>query len=102
MGPARCDERHPENGRRCVFDRNHAARHMDGARNAWVKHPEGWGERHAKRGSENSNSVLTASNVLAIRELVARGVRQRKIAERFGISQSTVSKIASRQLWGHI
>jgi hypothetical protein len=51
-------------------------------------------------GENNGQSKLTAENVSSIRQL-AGILAQRKIAERFGVSQSAVSLIVSGRNWRH-
>lgn len=53
-------------------------------------------------GSDRGNSKLSASDVLEIRRLCAEGYVQREVAERFGINQSVVSQIVTRQIWTHV
>lgn len=45
---------------------------------------------------------LNAAQVLEIRALAARGLRQRDIAQRFGIARNTVSAIVHRKSWDHL
>ena len=56
----------------------------------------------AHRGSGNAAAKLTERQVLEVRAEIALGNPQRKIAQKYGISQSTVSGIATRRLWGHL
>lgn len=51
------------------------------------------------KGEKNSRAKLTAAKVKAIRE---DSRSQQAIAKRFGIRQSTVSKIKLRTRWGHV
>ena len=54
------------------------------------------------RGERNGNTWLTEGDIKQIRKLAAKGMVQRKIALRFGISQRNVSRIVLRQIWGHV
>lgn len=54
------------------------------------------------RGSAHKNSKLTDSDVIEIRKLLAEGVVQRKIAERFNVTQTVVSLVARRRTWSHV
>lgn len=53
---------------------------------------------NSKKGSLNHSSKITEDDVKAIRELLGR-ISQTKIAARFGISQSSVSLIATQKNW---
>lgn len=50
-------------------------------------------------GEKSPNSKLTAAQVNEIRELVAKGVKQKDIAPKFGISSSNVSKLMTKASW---
>ena len=52
------------------------------------------------RGENHPLHVLTASDVLQIRELCRQRVPQSRIAAQFGVKQPTVSMINLRLLWG--
>lgn len=54
------------------------------------------------RGSMNGNASLTEDQVAEILTLIARGVRQRDIAARFDVTQSTISLIARDKIWRHV
>ena len=54
------------------------------------------------RGEGHGMSKLTASKVLAIRELKAAGESSSKVAAKFGVSKSIVSQIARREVWAHV
>lgn len=55
------------------------------------------------RGEKFSSSKLTDSAVREIRELYASGtVLQRDLAQRFGISQTTINMVVNRKAWKHI
>lgn len=53
------------------------------------------------RGEDVPNSKLTHDQILEIRRLCGF-MSQSLIAERFGVSQTAVSKIHLRKLWGHV
>lgn len=63
-----------------------------------VKH----GNQYSARGAENPMAHLTEHQVRLIREGVVKGVRQHKLASRFGTSQGNVSCIHLRKSWRHI
>jgi hypothetical protein len=56
-------------------------------------HGKGVGHRFAK---------LTDEAIREIRGLVAGGMSQREVAERFGVHQSQISRIAGGRRWSHI
>ena len=56
----------------------------------------------AIRGEMNGMSKLTKEKVLAIRDLCSSGFSQYLIADRFGMSQGVISKIARKESWTHI
>ena len=60
--------------------------------------------RHGRtlRGEGVGNSKLTSGDVEKIRAARANGRSQRQVAQEFGVSQSLVSLIHSRKVWGHI
>jgi len=53
-------------------------------------------------GSELGNARLHESDIPEIRELLASGLSQQKIADRFGVSQKTIWRIAARKAWTHV
>jgi predicted XRE-type DNA-binding protein len=53
-------------------------------------------------GQRHWNAKLAATDVRAVRSLIDQGVSQRSIAQRFGISQVTVSDIARGVGWAHL
>jgi len=65
---------------------------FDNLRDASRKGRIAWGERHG-------HATLTRDIVLAIRHTKEL---QRIVAQRFGISQSTVSEIRNRKAWRHL
>ena len=67
---------------------------FDNQRDASTKGRSAFGER-------NGAAKLTADDVRKIR-VFARVLYQRVIAEKYGVSQTTVSKIVRRERWGHI
>lgn len=68
-----------------------------GHRNAAFKHPE-----RKPRGETHGSSVITNAIVLAIREARRSGERLRSIALRLGVSETTVSRVATGRSWSHI
>ena len=57
--------------------------------------------RHA-HGETHGNAKITETTVREIRCLVASGVKQARIAERFGLTSAAVSMIATGKRWGHV
>lgn len=66
--------------------------HQDNSNDKLAKHREARGERCG-------SAKLSNIDVYAIRALLNIKVRQKEIAKRFGVNQSTVSKISSGKLW---
>lgn len=59
--------------------------------------------RRDNRGENCNNSRLTNKQVLEIRELaITTDLTHEKIAEMYGVDRTNISKIISRQYWGHI
>lgn len=52
-------------------------------------------------GETNPASKLTSSSVTEIRQALGRGETQKKIAARYGVSQSVISNIALGKSWSH-
>lgn len=74
----------------------------------WVTHRENmqhsWRElgRKAARGSRASKAKLAESDIPVIRALIQKGVSERKIAKRFGVSHVTIGQIKRGKAWAHI
>lgn len=51
------------------------------------------------RGAAHPRAVLTEQEVVEIRALLTRGMIQRRVAVRYGITRSTVSAIKDRRSW---
>ena len=66
-----------------------------------IQHAEASGLRNS-RGENNPNSSLTIADVKRIREMLAMGMTQVKIALEFGVDQTHISSIHRRQLWKHV
>lgn len=66
-------------------------------RNVAQKRPE------VRQGERASRVKLTASQVAAIRQrYAAGGVTYAQLATEYGVERSTVGKIVTRRLWGHL
>ena len=75
----------------------------------WVTHSENQAHAYKKglisRVGESApfgGAKLKKENVLEIRKLAEKGVYQRIIAERFGITRGHVSALVKRRYWSHI
>ena len=55
-----------------------------------------------RRGGRHPGAKFTDSDVLTIRESLARGESQRAIASRYGVSYSAISDIARGKTWKHL
>ena len=51
-------------------------------------------------GEKHGGHKLSECNVVGVRHLLEYGLSQRKIAEMFGVSQSTISAIKTKRVWG--
>lgn len=60
------------------------------------------GRARHPRGSEHGNAKIDEGDVRSIRERCAAGENQHTIADDYGISNKTVSKISRRERWAHI
>lgn len=54
------------------------------------------------RGSRNNRAKWTEADIIEIRRLHASGIRQVRIAEQTGMSQTNVSRIVRRTHWRHV
>lgn len=54
------------------------------------------------RGEANATAKLTEADVLAIRDDAQRGVTQRFLAARYGVTQGCISSITTRRTWRHV
>lgn len=64
------------------------------------KNRQSRGEHHSslvRKGGEHYNSKLNPESVSAIRSSTERGTT---LAERYGVSQATISEVRSRKTWG--
>jgi hypothetical protein len=53
-------------------------------------------------GSRNVAARLTEAQVRELREQAGRGTGREELAQRYGISKDTVSRIVRRKLWAHV
>lgn len=54
------------------------------------------------RGEKIYGSKLTEENVREIRQMLANGMFQREIAERFGVKRTAISAISTHRHWEHV
>lgn len=55
-----------------------------------------------KLGEENGSAKLREVDVRSIRRLLAQGLTQQSIADRFDVTQRTISDIKLGKKWGHV
>lgn len=55
-----------------------------------------------QKGSGNNSAKLSEGQVLDIREAAAQGVRHIRLAEQYGVHQTTISGIVRRRYWAHV
>lgn len=60
------------------------------------------GRNAVRVGERNTAATLTVDDVLAIREAIARGARQRALAAHYGVSPATITDIKKGRSWTHI
>lgn len=60
------------------------------------------GRQYHPFGEDNGQAKLTESDVISIRRLRAKGWKYREIAERFGVHQTTVLSVVTRECWKHV
>ena len=97
------------------WDREREAAHLDGSRNnnrlsnlVWATREENMRHRilHGTlpdlRGENHPQHKLTIRDVRRMRSLRAQGVSQKRLAHRFGVTQSTISSICRRDTWAHV
>lgn len=61
-----------------------------------------FGNKEAKKGTENDNNKLSESEVLMIRSLKKEGKTFEELARKFSINRITVQQIVYRKTWKHI
>jgi hypothetical protein len=67
------------------------------------KHPARLRGDYLPRGEAHVNAKLTADGVREIRRLLTEGgLSQKRIAERFGVTQSVIGRIAAGKSWRHV
>lgn len=53
-------------------------------------------------GSSNGSARLSEYQIIEIRGLISHGYAQQTVADRYGVSQSTIWGIANRRSWKHV
>ena len=84
--------------------------HVDNLEWCTVVYNQNYGHRREKTsanstGSKNANAILTEKDVLEIRRDYIPGDKdfcKRKLAEKYGVSYVTITKIVTGQLWKHL
>ena len=56
----------------------------------------------SQKGENHAQSRLTELDVLQIRESLEKGVKQKILAEKYGVQRSYISEIKIRRVWSHI
>ena len=68
-----------------------------GDRHKSVTYPES-----VPRGESHGMSKLTDSIVKEIRRLGGRGISNRKLGRKFGVTKSTIQKVIRKRIWKHV
>jgi len=76
--------------------------HKDNAQDASSKGRLATGDAVAHKGEAHHAAKLTKEDVREIRNWAAKGISQREIAKKKGITQTNVSTIIARKTWKHI
>lgn len=76
----------------------------DNAKDRNAKHRQSCGAAHslACSGENHGSSVLENNDVREIRSLCGSGVAHWKIADKFGVHKSLISKVNLRSAWAHV
>lgn len=53
-------------------------------------------------GSENHQSVLTEADVIRLRYMHQKGIKQVELVRIFGVSPTRISRIINRKAWTHV
>jgi hypothetical protein len=96
--PAGLDVLHHCDNKPCVRpDHLYLGTNLDNARDRIERGLEAF-----RKGQANGNAKLTEADVRAIIAALQAGSTQQAAANRFGVSQPTVSEIARRVTWSHL
>jgi predicted XRE-type DNA-binding protein len=73
----------------------------------WVSCSENQKHAHSiglkcQKGENHAQARLTSKDVIEIRNLINQGIKQRIIAEKYGVKRSYISEIKIRRRWNHI
>ena len=73
----------------------------------WVSCSENQKHAHSiglkcQKGENHAQARLTSKDVIEIRNLIDQGIKQRIIAEKYGVKRSYISEIKIRRRWNHI
>jgi hypothetical protein len=78
---------------------------VSGSHVRWVTPKENQADRYKHgtdaAGSKNTAAKLSEKEIVEIRSLIGR-ISQEKIAEKFGVTQTLISKIKVGKLWQHV
>lgn len=59
-------------------------------------------EKRYSKGSKNGSSKLNEEQVRDVKALIKNGIPLKKIAQKYGVSQSTISDIKAGRTWNHL
>lgn len=76
---------------------------MDGTRRRHVPRPATMRPPLKARGERNAAATLTEQDVIAIRlAYQAGGVRQQDLADKYGVTSTSISNVVLRYTWSHV
>jgi len=93
---------HKCDNRRCVRpDHLYAGTHSDNVKDAWDRDPR-WSARRYPCGDDHHLAKLKSPQVREVRRLLADGVAQKEIAEKFGVNVGVINSIRIGKTWRHL
>jgi len=74
-----------------------------GKHNLWPRYgDDNPARKNPPKGEKHPRAKLTESAVLKIKDLIAKNVTKRRIADDFGVTASMITRISSGRAWTHL